>query len=155
MPRVLIVDDDRDGLTALAQRLRFALREFGLEVDTADSASSAVIQARTCQYDLMIVDAIMPGTTGLKFIEQMRATQPNVPIILMSGADQDFSQAVRVLDLFAFVPKPIEFSELRNLVVAAIEPVVHRPGYRERGAHSRKPVQGWSLPSSRYTGAHK
>ncbi len=110
MPHLLLVDDDRDCLTALSNRLRFAFRGQGLEVDVADSAASGLISSHGAHYDALIVDVLMPGINGLKFVEQLRRTQPHVPIIMMSGWDVKSceEQAAR-LGLIACLPKPIDF----------------------------------------------
>ncbi|MBA2253064.1 MAG: response regulator [Nitrospirales bacterium] len=117
MPHLLLVDDDRDCLTALSNRLRFAFRGQGLEVDVADSAASGLISSHGAHYDALIVDVLMPGINGLKFVEQLRRTQPHVPIIMMSGWDVKSceEQAAR-LGLIACLPKPIDFSRLRALL---------------------------------------
>lgn len=117
MPHLLLVDDDRDCLTALSNRLRFAFRGQGVEVDVADSAATGLILSHSAHYDALIVDVLMPGINGLKFVEQLRRTRPHVPIIMMSGWDVESSedQAAR-LGLMACLPKPIDFSRLRMLV---------------------------------------
>ena len=80
MPSLLLVDDDRDCLTALSNRLRFAFRDQRVEVDVADSAATGLILAHTGHYDVLIVDVLMPSINGLKFVEQLRRTQPHVPL---------------------------------------------------------------------------
>lgn len=64
----------------------------------------------------------MPGTNGFKFAQQLRRTQPGIPIIMISGWDarscQD--QAERLV-LVACLPKPIEFSVLCTVVKRVLE----------------------------------
>lgn len=122
MPHILLIDDDRDCLTALSNRLRFAFRTHPLAVDMADSATTGLIASHATHYDALIVDVLMPGTNGLKFLEQLQRTQPDVPIIMISGWDVKGSeeQADR-LGLVACLPKPIEFSMLRTLVKEVLE----------------------------------
>ena len=122
MPHILLIDDDRDCLTALSNRLRFAFREQSLAVDMADSATTGLIASHATHYDALIVDVLMPGANGFKFLEQLQRTQPDVPIIMISGWDVKSSeeQADR-LGLVACLPKPIEFSVLRTLVKEVLE----------------------------------
>ncbi len=117
MPRILLVDDDPECLLALSNRLRFAFRKHGLKVDTAECAVTGLILAHEDHYDALVVDVVMPGITGLKFVEQLRRTQPQVPIIMISGWDVNAcAEQARRLDLMACLPKPIEFASLRDLL---------------------------------------
>ena len=122
MPHVLIVDDDRGCLTALSNRLRFAFRSHALKVDSADCASTGLILAYERRYDALLVDVHMPGINGIKFVEQLRRTQPSVPIIMMSGGDITACQehAAR-LGLMACLVKPLEFGTLLNLVADVLD----------------------------------
>ena len=121
MAHLLLVDDDPACLVALAERLRFALRKQQLKVDAVDSAAEALILAHTRHYDALLVDLIMPGVIGFKFIEQLAHIQPSVPIIIMSGFDVErCEEEVRRLGLTAFLPKPIDFSQLHRGLVAVL-----------------------------------
>ena len=122
MPHILLIDDDRDCLTALSNRLRFAFRGQSLAVDMAESAATGLIASHAAHYDALIVDVLMPGTNGLKFVEQLRHTQPDVPIIMMSGWDVKSSEErTDRLGLVACLAKPIEFSMLCTLVKEVLE----------------------------------
>jgi len=122
MPHVLIVDDDRECLTALSNRLRFAFRNHAVKVDSADCATTGLILAYQRRYDALVVDVCMPRINGIKFVEQLRRTQPSVPIIMMSGGDitacQD--QPAR-LGLMACLVKPLEFGTLLNLLAELLD----------------------------------
>jgi DNA-binding NtrC family response regulator len=121
MNRVLLVDDDRDCLLALGQRLRFTFRHLELEVDTAACATTALLLAHAYHYDALIVDVMMPGVTRFKFLEQLGRIQPGVPIIVMSGFDMQYCEAeVRRLGLTAFLPKPLDFSKLSRGLAAVL-----------------------------------
>ena len=87
MRHILLIDDDKDCLTALGDRLRFVFRGQNVEVDVADSAITGLMLCHASYYDVLIVDLLMPGTTGLKFVEQLRRTKPNVAVTMISGGD--------------------------------------------------------------------
>src|ERR687898_183784 len=91
-PQILLVDDDPECLTALSNRLGFAFRGQSLAVEVADSAANGLIASQTAHYDTVIVDIVMPGTNGFKFVEQLRRTQPDIPIIMISGWDMKSGQ---------------------------------------------------------------
>lgn len=119
--RLLLVDDDRECLTALSNRLRFALRDQRVEVDVAESAASGLILAHSIRYDALIVDLIMPGVPGFKFIEQLAHIQPVAPIIVMSGFDvQRCEEEVHRLGFTAFLSKPINFAQLLTGLIAVL-----------------------------------
>ena len=130
--RLLLVDDDRDCLLALGQRLRFTFRHLHLEVDTAASATTALLLAHAYHYDGLIVDVMMPGVTGFKFLEQLGRIQPGVPIIVMSGFDmQHCEEEVRRLGFTAFLPKPIDFSKLSRGLAAVLPDKSVRARHRQ------------------------
>ncbi|WP_447986382.1 response regulator [Nitrospira sp. Nam74] len=121
-PQILLVDDDPECLIALSNRLRFAFRGQSLTVDVADSAACGLIAAKTARYDAVIVDIVMPRTNGFKFAEQLRRTQPDIPIIMITGWDiKSGQEQAERLGLVACLPKPIEFSLLCTVVKRLLE----------------------------------
>jgi two-component system phosphate regulon response regulator OmpR len=87
-PHILIVDDD--------ERLRGLLSNFltkqGFRVTTAGSAAAARDQLRFMDFDLMVLDVMMPGETGLALTENLRGDRaPSTPILLLTarGAPED------------------------------------------------------------------
>lgn len=130
MPQVLIVDDDREGLTALSNRLRFAFRRHALKVDSAEDAATGLILAYEGPYDALLVDMLMPGVNGIKFVEQLRRTQPNVPIIMMSGELTSCEEHAGRLGLIACLAKPIEFGTLLNLLTDVLDLERRTPSMR-------------------------
>ncbi len=138
MPHVMLVDDDRECLLALSNRLKFAFRGYGLKVDIADGAATGLILAHEGHYDALLVDVLMSGINGLKFVEQLRHTQPRVPIIMMTGGDVNTceEQAAR-LGLMACLSKPIDFVQLRLLVHEVLKDEKQRVGGHQRGGRQR------------------
>jgi DNA-binding response OmpR family regulator len=121
MKRLLLVDDDPACLLALGERLRFAFRKEQLAVDIADSASTGIILGHTYRYDAVIVDLVMPGTTGITFVRQLRQTQPEVPVIMVSGLTTQDEIGAQ-LKAVAFFPKPIDFAGLCNTLMSVFSP---------------------------------
>lgn len=131
MPHVLLIDDDKDCLTALANRLRFAFRGQNIEVEVADSAITGLTLCHASSYDLLIVDVLMPGTTGLKFVEQLRRTQPHVPVIMISGGDvKSCEEQAAVLGVVACLPKPLDFAKLLRIINEELESDKPSPSVR-------------------------
>jgi two-component system phosphate regulon response regulator OmpR len=87
-PHILLVDDEPK-LRALLSRF---LGEHGFRVTTAEHAAEAREKLRALDFDLMILDVMMPGETGLALTEDLRAERaPAMPILLLTarGAPED------------------------------------------------------------------
>ena len=78
---ILVVDDD-DRLRRLLHRY---LAENGFRVTTADTAADARAKMRSVQPDLMVLDATMPGETGLDLTETLRRERSGLPILLLTA----------------------------------------------------------------------
>jgi two-component system phosphate regulon response regulator OmpR len=87
-PHILLVDDD----ARLRGLLRRYLGEQGFRVTTAENAADAREKLRSLDFDLMVLDVMMPGETGLQLTEDLRADRaPATPILLLTarGAPED------------------------------------------------------------------
>jgi DNA-binding NtrC family response regulator len=107
--RLMIVDDETTFLDATADLLR---RE-KFEVRTAPSAALALQQLAEAPADLLIADINMPGNANLELITHLRATDPRLPLILMT-AHPSTQTAIDALHLTVarYLVKPIEFPDL-------------------------------------------
>ena len=88
IPHILIVDDDAR-LRALLSRY---LAENGFRVTTAENAADARAKLRSVSPDLMVLDVMMPGESGLDLTASLRASQPpDLPVLLLTarGAPED------------------------------------------------------------------
>jgi len=106
---ILVVDDD-DRLRGLLSRY---LGENGFRVTTAASAAEARDRLRFLQPDLMVLDVMMPGETGLALTESLRQDSSDVPVLLLTarGGPED-----RIAGFEAgaddYLPKPFDPREL-------------------------------------------
>lgn len=107
--RILVADDSQT-ITTL---LRSALEGAGYEVSSAVDGMDAYEKGRTEDLDLVILDQLMPGLLGLEIIDRWRAEGIDVPVIMLSGVDDDRT-VVESLDKGAvdFVRKPFRLPEL-------------------------------------------
>lgn len=104
------------------ERSGFAFRGQNVEADVADSAITGIMLCHASYYDVLIVDVLMPGTTRLNFVEQLRRTQPNVPVIMISGGDvKSCEEEATVLGVVACQPKPLDFAKLLRLINEVLE----------------------------------
>ena len=108
-PHVLIVDDD----TRIRELLRKYLSDNGYRTSTAGDASEAYEKMQALEYDLLVLDIMMPGITGLEFTEKLRAAQNAVPILLLTALAET-EQRIEGLAMGAddYLPKPFDPKEL-------------------------------------------
>jgi two-component system phosphate regulon response regulator OmpR len=105
---ILVVDDD-DGIRTLVKKY---LNENNYLVTTASNAEEAAEKIRIIKFDLIILDIMMPGKSGLEFIKE-RKKEINIPIILLT-AKGGASERIEGLEVGAddYLPKPFEPKEL-------------------------------------------
>lgn len=108
--RKILVADDSETIRAL---LKTALEGSGYEVDMADDGLSAYELGSKDEYDLVIMDQLMPGLLGLEVIERWRDEGMEAPVLMLTGVDDDRT-AVESFDLGAvdYVRKPFRMTEL-------------------------------------------
>jgi DNA-binding NtrC family response regulator len=119
-PKVLVVDDDaatRDGLTVL-------LESWGYHALSAVNGQAAL---QRCNQDLphaIVSDLMMPGMTGLQFIEALHERVHQVAIIMLTG-QATIETAVQAIKLGAYdyLPKPLESAKLRAVLEKGLKQV--------------------------------
>ncbi len=117
--KILIVEDD----THLRFGITFNLEKEGYEVIATDNGEEGLELARDRSPDLVLLDIMLPGITGLEVLEKLRETGESPPVMMLT-ARADESDAVCALSLGAddYVRKPFGVSEL----VARIGAVIRR-----------------------------
>ena len=105
--RVLVVDDDANNRETLARRLT----QRGYRVSVAENGPRALEEILREHYDLVLLDQMMPGMTGMDVLRLLRATysQSELPVIMVSGIDEA-DTVVEALRLGAndYVVKPVD-----------------------------------------------
>ncbi|MFT5369270.1 MAG: signal transduction histidine kinase/FixJ family two-component response regulator [Candidatus Latescibacterota bacterium] len=125
---VLVADDDPMVLETLRKYIVF-------RGDTAHAVSDgylAMADLKTKSFDLVLTDIQMPGATGFDVLQAVKATQPDVPVIIITGYG-DMDLAIKAVNegAFAFLPKPILFSELNTKIEEAFSFLVEKRSIRE------------------------
>ena len=121
---ILVVDDD-DGIRSLVKKY---LNENNYLVTTSDSAEDAADKIKTIEFDLIILDVMMPGKSGLDFIQENKQTL-NTPIILLT-AKGEANDRIEGLEIGAddYLPKPFETKEL----VLRIQNIIEKTKKRDQ-----------------------
>ncbi len=114
---ILLVDDDRH----ITEVLRRALAYEGYSVDLAYQGSEALQKTLDHPPDLIILDLMLPGITGLEVCKRLRAAGNQVPILMLTAKDA-IADRVAGLDMGAddYLVKPIELEELLARVRALL-----------------------------------
>jgi two-component system copper resistance phosphate regulon response regulator CusR len=115
--RILIVEDERDAAEVLAK----GLREHAYAVDVAADGAVGLEQAATNDYDLIVLDVLLPRISGVNVCRRLRADGMSMPILMLTARGEP-DQRVQGLDAGAddYLPKPYHFPELLARVRALL-----------------------------------
>jgi CheY-like chemotaxis protein len=120
-PALLVVDDNEDNRYTLVQRLR---RLGYTDVATAVDGRDALARLAARDFDLVLLDVMMPELNGHEVLERIRADERlrHVPVIMISALDQ-VESVVRCIELGAedYLPKPFNPVILRARVTTCLE----------------------------------
>ncbi|MGE7918746.1 response regulator transcription factor [Viridibacillus sp. NPDC093762] len=115
--RILIIEDEEK----IARVLQLELEFEGYETGIAHTGTDGLILYREQQWDLLLLDIMLPGLNGLDVLKRIRATEFNTPVIMLT-AKGDVEDKVAGLDLGAndYMTKPFEIDELLARIRAAL-----------------------------------
>lgn len=127
--RVLLVDDEREFVQTLSERL--LLRDLGSAI--AYDGESALEMVREDEPDVMILDLKMPGIDGMEVLKRVKATQPGIEVIILTGhGNETDRETCMQLGAFAYLQKPVDIDILSETMKQANEKIMQRR--REQGA---------------------
>ncbi len=114
---ILVVDDE----ITVCKSIRSALVQEDYDIDMALSGEEALRMEQAKRYDVMIVDLMMPGISGLDLLRSIMTTNPSVRVIMVTGYPtmKNTLQAMQI-GAFDFLPKPFLPADLRSLVAKAV-----------------------------------
>ncbi len=149
--RILVVDDEASGRTALAA----LLRDEGYTVETAADGFKALPKLEEHAPDLLLTDLLMPGMDGLELMRRARALDPEIAVVVMTASTAiDSAVAAMRQGAADYLAKPLHFGELAVVLDRALE---RRTLRRETGQlrqrladkHRVGGIIGSSLPMQR------
>jgi DNA-binding response OmpR family regulator len=141
--RVLIVDDD----PGILDVIRYALDNEGYETVAVDDGEKALAAARGDSFDVVVLDVMMPGTSGLEVCRRLRADS-RVPILMLTAKDAELDRVLG-LELGAddYVTKPFSVPEL----VSRVRAILRRRDFdREEGEGIIRHVGGVRVDLGRH-----
>ena len=131
-PRILLVDDEQPIQTLLS----FPLQRDGYEVVQASDGREALARFSEQQFDLVVLDLMLPRIDGLEVCKRLRANGSTVPIIMLTAKSEEIDKVLG-LELGAddYITKPFSMREFRSRVKAAL-----------RRAGMARPEEGEEVP---------
>jgi CheY-like chemotaxis protein len=133
--KVLLVDDNRDGLIARGS----LLEEIGYTVVTADTAEAGLALWESGHFDVVITDYRMPAMNGVELIRCLRAHNPNARVILLSGFVEPLGLTEENTGADAVIPKSA--NEVAHLL-RAVKRLVNGKPLRKPPSRQRKTAPG-------------
>ena len=115
--KVLLVDDEKEFVVTLAERLGMR----GIHTETEFEGEGALKKLETYKPDVMVLDLMMPGMSGLTVLEKVKKLYPKIEVILLTGIGST-SEGITGMRLGAFdyLMKPLQIDELIQKIASAI-----------------------------------
>jgi DNA-binding response OmpR family regulator len=113
---VLVIDDE----VSLARNIKEYLEFDGLEAHVCSDGETALEAFQCCHVPVVILDIRLPGMDGFSVLEQLRAQDAGVRIIMISAhGNTDTGEAALAAGAYAYLSKPLALSELGRVVARA------------------------------------
>ncbi len=116
MRKVLVVDDEK----SIVKGIKFSLEQEDMEVDVAYDGEEAVAKAKQNDYDIMLLDIMLPGYSGLEVCQMIREFS-DVPIIMLTAKGEDMDK-IMGLEYGAddYITKPFNILEVKARIRAIL-----------------------------------
>jgi DNA-binding NtrC family response regulator len=126
-PKLLIVDDEEK----VRKYLSSLLRNRGYQVDTAPDGISALEMVSQSDFDLVLLDVIMPGPDGLEVLQEIKRRKPHTEVIMLTGnASVNTGVEGMRLGAFDYLLKPLDL----KAVTECLDEALKWKRFREKGA---------------------
>ena len=132
--RVLVVDDEK----LIVKGIRFSLEQDGMEVDCAYDGEEALQKAKEKEYDIILLDVMLPKLTGFEVCQQIRDFS-NVPVVMLTAKGEDMDKILG-LEYGAddYITKPFNILEVK----ARIKAIMRRTNRKEKTQEEEKIIEG-------------
>jgi two-component system response regulator VicR len=139
--RVLVVDDEK----LIVKGIRFSLEQDGMEVTCAYDGEEALTFAREQQFDIILLDIMLPRLSGFEVCQQIREFS-NVPIIMLTAKGDDMDKILG-LEYGAddYITKPFNILEVK----ARIKAIIRRTAKQEKKADTAGRIQAGDMTIER------
>jgi DNA-binding response OmpR family regulator len=114
MKKILCVDDEPINLMIIEVNLIAA----GYEVYKAEDGSAALQLFKEIKPQLVLLDIMMPGISGIDTLKEIKKIDPNIPVIMVSGVtDEAIAKSALEFGAYDYVKKPIDFDYLNTAIL--------------------------------------
>ena len=139
--KVLLVDDEKDFVETLAQRLE--VRDF--DVKTALDGDQALGLVREFDFDVIILDVLMPGKDGIQTLKEIKDLRPLAHVIMLTGnATVDTAIEGMKLGAYDYLMKPTETENLVEKIMSAYKiKAEHEERIRQAEIEGLLKRRGW------------
>src|SRR5437868_2200230 len=118
MSGLLVIDDDR----SVVPLIRSACKHVAIDVIAADSAEEGLRLLKERHPEVILLDVMLPGTTGLELFERVRKQDERVPVIFMTaGGESDTAIEAMKMGALDYLMKPLDVARIKALVEQALE----------------------------------
>lgn len=117
--RILVVDDETDTV----ELIRFTLETAGFQVEQALDGATAIQRIKSEEFDVVLLDIMMPDLSGFDVLQQLRANNAQVPPVIFLTARKNPEDEATGKDLGAshYLTKPARRGELLDAIELALE----------------------------------
>jgi len=135
---ILVIDDE----VGMREGCRRALTPHGYRVSTAEHGPEGLRKLREQPFDLILVDAMMPGMSGLELLERIREHDPEIVCVMITGyATVDLATQALKQGAQQFLPKPFTADELLSVVRRALDERERLLSLREQQEREEETLQ--------------
>ena len=114
---ILVVDDD----TAIRNLLKILLEDAGHTVDTAQNGWEGLMKLGHADYDIILLDYLMPGITGLTVLQHIQERYPSIPVVMLTGHTDCRLKAQAIeAGAQACLYKPFNWVELKEVLSCSV-----------------------------------
>ncbi|MGN0637400.1 MAG: response regulator transcription factor [Huintestinicola sp.] len=146
MPKILIVEDEHQ----LARFIQLELEHEDYETAVAGDGREGLTLAESGDFDLVLLDIMLPGLNGLEVLRRLRKAENNVPVIMLTARDSVMDK-VSGLDMGAddYITKPFAIEELLARIRVTLRQ--HRPSEEEKDKEEMISFKELSMDTARHT----
>ena len=132
--KIVVVDDEK----LIVKGIRFSLEQEGMEVDCAYDGEEALAFAKNCEYDLVLLDVMLPKMDGFEVCQQIRDFS-DMPIVMLTAKSEDMDKILG-LEYGAddYITKPFNILEVK----ARIKAIMRRTAKRQETSTGTMVVKG-------------
>ena len=139
--KVLVVDDEK----LIVKGIRFSLEQDGMEVDCAYDGEEALQKAKGKEYDIILLDVMLPKLTGFEVCQQIREFS-NVPVVMLTATGEDMDKILG-LEYGAddYITKPFNILEVK----ARLKAIMRRTNRKEKKEDDGGVIEGKDMKLDR------